>query len=92
MVSTLLIPGETLTATILDFWAFGETTGTALDSSVLGTCAVGRASKIRWRWRVKMEVRSDRIPSCKKIDLDFAGIGDCEGNGIVKRDGPAAAA
>lgn len=37
IVSTLLIPGETLTATIFDFWTFELTTGTALDSSVLGT-------------------------------------------------------
>jgi hypothetical protein len=38
IVSSLLIPGETLTATILDFWTFELTTGMALDaSSVLGT-------------------------------------------------------
>ena len=78
-MSTLPIPGLTLTATIFDFCNFELTTGTAWGPScVLGTCAAeGNASRIRWRCRVKMIVRKERIPSWKKIgfDLWLAGEG-----------------
>lgn len=94
MVSVLLNPGDTLTATMLDFWTLGLTIGIVLDaSSVLGICAVGRASRMRWRCRVRMAVRSERIPSCKNGDLGycFVGVVAREVNGMENK-GPAAAA
>lgn len=70
-VSTLLIPGETVTATMLDFWSLGLTMGTVLVPSVVfGTWAAGRESRMRCRWRVNTLVRRDRIPSERKIDLE----------------------
>lgn len=76
ITSLRLIPGQTLTATILLFWAFALTMGTVLPlgSSVLGTWPEGRASRTRWRWRVNTAVRSARWPSRRKVDLG-AGIG-----------------
>jgi hypothetical protein len=46
---------------------------------------------MRCRCRVNIEVRSDRIPSCRKTELDLGGGEELEGKGMVK-DGPAAAA
>ena len=72
-MSTLPIPGLTLTATIFDFCSFELTTGTVRDPSwVFGTCAAeGNASRIRWRCRVRMMVRKERIPSWRKIGFGF---------------------
>lgn len=78
-VSARLIPGETLTETMFDFWAFELTTGTAVDpSSVFGACAWGNASRIRWRWREKMMDRRDRVPSAGKIEFS--------GTSLLRRD------
>ena len=51
------IPGDTLTAVIFDRCSFCDTTGTLAapappaSASVFGTCAEGRASNTRCRWR-----------------------------------------
>ena len=56
IVSARLIPGQTDTATIFDFWTFSLTTGIVF-SSVLGTCPLdGSASRTRWRCRVKTAI------------------------------------
>ena len=74
MVSILLMPGHTLTATMFDFCTFALTTGTEDEpSSGLGNCAAGSASRIRWRCRVMMMLRRERMPSLRKTDLSFGG-------------------
>lgn len=72
-MSILPIPGLTLTAMIFDFCNFKLATGTVRDPSlVFGTCAAeGNASRIRWRCRVRMMVRKERIPSWRKIGFGF---------------------
>jgi hypothetical protein len=70
VLSTLLMPGNTLTATMFDFCTLR--TEDEL-SSGLGNCAAGRASKIRWRCRVTMRLRRERIPSLRKTDLSSGG-------------------
>jgi hypothetical protein len=63
--------------TIFDFCVLGLITGIAPAPpelgaeavSVLGTWpAEGRASRIRWRWRVKIAVRRARVPSGRRKD------------------------
>lgn len=94
IVSTRLIPGDAEIATIFDFCAFEETTGTVLEpSSVLGTCAfAGKASSTRWRCRVKTIVRKDLLPSSNNMDLrlgeSWASVDENEG----EKGRPAAAA
>jgi len=76
-VSERLIPGHTLIATIFDFCVLGLITGIpptppelgAEGVSVLGTWpAEGRASRIRWRWRLKIAMRRARVPSGRRND------------------------
>ena len=44
------------------------------EESVLGTWgAVGRASRTRWRWRVRMAVRRERAPSWMKGEVEVGG-------------------
>jgi hypothetical protein len=73
MVSTLLMPGHTLTATMFDFWTVVLTTGTEDEPSGLGNCAAGSASRMCCRCRVTMMLHSERMPSFKKTDLSFGG-------------------
>jgi hypothetical protein len=72
MVSTLLMPGHTLTATMFNFCALVLTTGTEDEHfSGLGNCAAGSASRMHWRCRVSMMLRRERMPSPRKTDLPF---------------------
>lgn len=93
IVSDLLIPGDTETATIFDFWLFWLTTGTVLlPSSVLGTWAAeGKASRIRWRCRVNIADWRARCPSGRNIEVDLRDVGFVFGDGDGEKEGAAAA-
>lgn len=58
-VSVLLIPGVTDTATMFDFWPLILAGGTAAELGS-GGGAEGRASNIRCKCRVKIDVRNER--------------------------------
>jgi hypothetical protein len=102
-VSTRLMPGETLTATMLDLWDARGTTGIAFCAEEVGRAgAVGRESRMRWRCRVRTVVRSARAPSRRKsevggkVDLGilfrFVGAGGEKAEKEERRAGDDAAA
>jgi len=82
IVSVLVIPGETATATTLDFWSLLLTTFTTSLSTfgVLELCGI--ESRMRCRCRVRMAICSERRPSCKNIE-GFSGSGSVVGEKLV---------